>query len=289
MKVNQVQKELRSVSHPRDRRVRQLEKKEKRLLKMQSKKQAQQDERIKRSMRFLWFRSQCLALGYATDPVPRETIQLLTQLYISRHQEELQEIKNRSNPPAGRIKEIEALYAQEMAMFHTGGLEVPAMSSSDDVEILTTIWDGIPETSSVLETELVKDPGNLRNEKLCALKEKLATLDAVREQAGAVLPRRFSKKTERNLKKSVKHMEKADDIRKRGASKLLKKQKERSKKESKSALAEMRQVFLFLIARISNVNNRCSFCIHFTVYAISFFSPCLASKNLKTKTDESGV
>lgn len=245
----QLRRETQALTHPRDRKVRQLQKKEKRLSKMMNRKQMQTNARLLKVMRFIWFRTQCVALGYTTTPVPADVIPLLVQLYINRNLDELMELKSRPNPPAGRIKEIETVYAEEMEAFKGSGLEIPVLTNSDDVEILTEIWDGIPETSCVVETALVPQPDSLDEVKLNQIQSQLVSLDSVREEAVAVLPRRMAKKTEKLLrsknekKKSVKRMDGADDIRRRTAAKQSSKQKERSKKETKEALAKLRKDF----------------------------------------------
>lgn len=246
----QLRRETQALTHPRDRKVRQLQKKEKRLSKMMNRKQMQSNARLLKVMRFIWFRAQCLALGYTTAPVPSDIIPLLVQLYINRNLDELRDIKARPNPPVGRIKEIETVYAEEMEAFKGSGLEIPVLSNSDDVEILTQIWDGIPETSCVIETMLVPQPEPLNESMMNQIKSQLVPLDSVREEAVAVLPRRMAKKTEKlrskninEKKKSVKHMVAADDIRRRTATKLRTKRIERSKKETKEALSKLRKDF----------------------------------------------
>lgn len=243
MKKNgKLEKEIQALSHPRDRKVRQLQKKEKRMSKMAKRKQTQNDIKIKKAMRFLWFRTQCIALGRTTSPLNEEEAVVLTKLYISRHQEELQIIKSRSNPPIGRIKEIELLYREEHEAFQSSGLEIPVVTSSDEIEILTTIWDGLPETSSVLNTEFVHDR-ETSVECLNAIKKQLMHLDNVREAAKEVLPRRMTKKIKsiQKQKTSVKAMDNTSDIRRRTASKHIKKQKEMRKSQYEAALAQLRE------------------------------------------------
>lgn len=239
-----IHKERKNVCHPRDRKVRQLEKKEKHILKKENRRINQKNERAKRAMRFLWFRKQCQALG--SHPMSEEEIILLTQLYINRHLDELAELKTRINLPKGRITEIQSCLADELSQFQGSGFEVPVLSNSDDVEILTQIWDGIPETSCVVETEFVQSSESIDEGKLQALKKRLVSLEEIRQEALNVIPQRLAKKslklqeTRKNVKKSVKKMDTPEEIRHRIAVKRTKKQKERNKAESRAVLAGLR-------------------------------------------------
>lgn len=245
-KTQQINKEKMQLPHPRDRKVRQLQRKEKRFLKLESRKQVQVDARIQRAMRFLWFRTQCLALGYHTK-VPVDDVPILVQLYVDRHEDELRQLKALNSPPAGRIKEIEALHAKEKEMFTNSGFEVPILTSSDDFEILTEIWDGIPETASVLTAEFVKLPSTGLNEnRKQELKNKLTSLDEVRQSVVKVLPHRYSKKAIENshrlrAKKSVKKMGSMEEVQQRTLTKGKAKRDMQRKQEVRATLSKMRE------------------------------------------------
>lgn len=245
-KLQQLTKEKMQLRHPRDRKVRQLQRKEKRYLKLESRKQVQVDARVQRAMRFLWFRTQCLALGYHST-VPVDDVPILVQLYIDRHDDELRQLKSLKNPPAGHIKELEVLHTKEQEMFTVSGFEIPVLTNSDDFEILTEIWDGIPETASVLTTEFVTAPSaGLISDRMQELKNKLTSLDEVRQSAVKVLPNRFSKKAIKNVhrlqaKRSIKKMDSAEEVQLRTLTKGKAKRDVLRKQEVRATLSKMRE------------------------------------------------
>lgn len=244
-KARQVRKEKAQLPHPRDRKVRQLERKEHRLKKLEKRKQFQEEARIQRALRFLWFRTQCFALEYKTV-VPSDDVPVLIQLYIDRHEDELRHLKSLKNPPAGRIKEINALSREEQEAFMSSGFEIPILTTSDDFDILTEIWDGCPETASVLTTEFVRAPCiGICEERKRELKDRLASLDEIRMNAAAVLPRRFAKKAIKNMncvkeKKSVKKMDSSKEVQQRTVAKHKAKSEKKRKMEVDATLSKMR-------------------------------------------------
>lgn len=237
---NKLRKEAQAVSHPRDRKVRQLQKKEKHVVKMEQRKQAQVDIRLRKAVGFLWFRVQCIALEFTATAVPAGIIPSLVQLYINRNLDELTELKGRRQPPTGRIREIQGLYDEEMAAFQSCGLEVPVLNSDEEVEVLTQIWDGLPETAAVIRTEMVKVGPLMSDAEFLNLASKLVPLQDVHCRAANTLPRRLHKELSTQRQKSVKSGPSVETIRLRDRQKHASKQQQRSKQERKAALDELR-------------------------------------------------
>lgn len=247
MKKNrQISTEKLQLPHPRDRKVRQLQRKEQRLRKLERRKEIQEDIRIQKALRFLWFRMQCLALKYE-KVVPDDDIPILIELYIGRHEDELLQLKSLTNPPTGRIREIEAVFTEEREKFMNSGFEIPVLTDNNDFEILTEIWDGLPETASVIATEFVKGPsGGVNDVRKRELKNRLIPLDDVRMNATEVLPRRFSRKAVKNSnlrkeKKSVKKMDSVKEVQQRALAKGNAKSEMKRKQEVRAILAKYRE------------------------------------------------
>ncbi|GET93739.1 hypothetical protein, conserved [Leishmania tarentolae] len=189
-------REKRAVPHPRDRSVRQLEKKEKRAIRLDAQKNKLKMEKTLQLMRFFWFREQCIALGYTTTAVPEETVVQLVHLYVNRNKEELSALRLQRNPPVGRIKVLEAtLQAEEDELHSAKGLRVPSMTDADDVEILTEIWDGAPETVTVVPLSSVSMQHSTppTKEALEQLLQRLRPVGDIRKEAPVTLPKRAVK------------------------------------------------------------------------------------------------
>ncbi|KAK7202266.1 hypothetical protein NESM_000298100 [Novymonas esmeraldas] len=189
-------RETRAVPHPRDRAVRQLEKREKRIVRLDEQKTRLKTEQALRLMRFFWFREQCLALGYTSSAVPEDTVALLAQLYVDRNKEELAALRAQRNPPAGRIKVLEATLQAELDELHsTKGLRLPSLADADDVEILTEIWDGAPETATVVPVAgfSMQRRAPPAPDALARLSQRLRPVAEVRDEAPGTRPRRVVK------------------------------------------------------------------------------------------------
>jgi translation machinery-associated protein 16 len=189
-------REKRAVPHPRDRSVRQLEKKEKRAIRLDAQKTRLKTEQTLQLMRFFWFREQCIALNYTTTAVPDDVVALLAQLYVERNDDEVAVLKMQRNPPLGRIKTLEATRQREMdELMSVKGLRVPSLSAADDVEILTDIWDGTKETVTVVRAvgfSMASRPAPSRAA-LAQLSERLRPVADVRDEAPVTLPKRAVK------------------------------------------------------------------------------------------------
>lgn len=174
-----------TISHPRDRRVRQLSKKEKRNEKLEAQKARRRSEEALRVLRFCWFREQCLALGHTTTPVPARTVELLTRLYVDRNVDEVAALRAERNPQTGRIGKLEALREHELRQMHSAeGIAIPSLGDADDVEILTTVWDGAADTVSVVAATtltLGAEEGEDEKESRRALAAKLRPIEELRE------------------------------------------------------------------------------------------------------------
>ncbi|KAG5490803.1 hypothetical protein JKF63_00925 [Porcisia hertigi] len=191
-----IAREKRAVPHPRDRSVRQLEKKEKRAARLDAQKNKLKMEQALQFMRFFWFREQCIALGCKTSAVPDETVAQLVQLYVDRNKEEMSALRALRNPPVGRIRVLEATLQSEEDELHSAkGLRVPSMTNADDVEILTEIWDGAQETVTVVpltgfSMQHRKSP---TKEALEKLRQCLRPVTEIRQETPVTLPKRAVK------------------------------------------------------------------------------------------------
>lgn len=246
-------REKREVPHPRDRSVRQLEKKEKRAIRLDAQKSRLRTEQTLHLMRFFWFREQCVALGYTTAAVPDDVVALLAQLYVERNDEEVAELKAQRNPPLGRIKTLEATRQQEMdELASAKGLRIPSLGDADDVEILTDIWDGTKETVTVVAAvgfSAMNRPAPTR-EALAQLSERLRPVSEVRDEAPVTLPKRAVKfhaaqfPAANQSRKSVS-VKKTDDslsgVKSRAKAREEAKRQKRLKEQRTAALAGRRQ------------------------------------------------
>ncbi|CAM44422.1 conserved hypothetical protein [Leishmania braziliensis MHOM/BR/75/M2904] len=185
-------REKRAVPHPRDRSVRQLEKKEKRAIRLDAQKTRLKTEKMLQLMRFFWFREQCITLGYTTAAVPDETVAQLVQLYVGRNKEEMSALQMQRNPPVGRIKALEAtLQVEEDELHSAKGLRVPNMTDAHDVEILTEIWDGTQETVTVVPVTgfSMQHRTPPTKEALEELLQRLRPVAEIRKEAPVKLPK----------------------------------------------------------------------------------------------------
>lgn len=245
-KVDRIVREKRTVSHPRDRKVRQLERKEKREVRLAEQKERLKSEQTQRLVRYFWFREQCIALGYVDRAVPEEEILLLAQLYIDRNRDEIAQLKQERNPPTGRIRQLEAARVGEMDAFRSAkGLDVPSLADADDVEILTQIWDGLAETVVVVPSASVSlGTRALSPQKLAAVSARLRPIEEVRTRATPLLPRRAVKMAQQARparRVSVKYQDQSlAAVKARGVRSLGQKQQRRLKQGRKTALDSRR-------------------------------------------------
>lgn len=245
-------REKREVPHPRDRSVRQLEKKERRAIRLGIQKTRLKTEQALQLMRFFWFREQCIALGYTMTAVPDDVVAQLAQLYVERNDEEVAELKAQRNPPRGRIKALEATRQQEMdELASAKGLRVPNLADADDVEILTEIWDGTKETATVVSAVGFSMAGRAAPSRaaLAQLAGSLRPVAEVREEAPVTLPKRavkfraarFSAASERKKNSSVKKTEDSlAGIKTRAKAREEAKRQKRLKEQRSAALSGRR-------------------------------------------------
>ncbi|CCW63243.1 unnamed protein product [Phytomonas sp. EM1] len=236
-------REVKQLSHPRDRRVRQLEKKEKRNKRLVGNKNKIKAAEAQKVARFFWFREQCKALGCTHKPIFSDDVLPLIQLYINRNQKEISELKSLRNPPHGSIKQLEMMFEAEMDAFRsTKGVAIPSLVDADDVEILTEIWDGQAETAVVVPVQHVSLGQKVIDEnKLHALEARIKSIDAVRQEGMSVLPKLFKSNTKakKTEKKSVKRQVTIpEELQKRS---ILKSKKMQQKKQSEVREALLRE------------------------------------------------
>lgn len=238
-------REKSQLCHPRDRRVRQMEKKDKRTARLAMQKDRLTLDKALRNMRLFWFRQQCIALGYLMDPVPRDRILPLVQLYINRNEGEIEVLRKCRNPPNGRIKQLQQVMEVEMDAFRSAkGIEIPVLTTGDDVEILTSIWDGEPETAVVVPVTGVSiGAGKVDAEGIHSLQQLLRPMVEVRSVATKIMPKRSLRFSETGAKKvSVKSLasSSADAVTQRSRTNAVEKQHARLKKNRRKVMERAR-------------------------------------------------
>lgn len=185
------QKAVQALAHPRDRRTRQLEKYEKRADRLAGQKNKHKMIEDRLHVRFLWFREQCQALGYTHTRVPEDHVLPLVQLFIDRNDEEMQLLRSTRNAPRGQLRRLEAAREVDMdALRSSKGFTVPSLRRSEDVEILTSIWDGLAATMVVVPRASVSLGAR---QSVCAvtvakLRQLLKPLEQVHADSEALLP-----------------------------------------------------------------------------------------------------
>lgn len=187
------------LAHPEDRRVRQLERKQARFNRADNQATKRKQDKERMLARTIWFREQCIALGYTKEAVPAELVVPLVRLFIGRNAAEIAELKQMRNPPLGRIRLLEHMTLDEVTALRSGkGFEIPVLESADEVEILTEMWDLLPETAVVLERTTVStggrtEPTEAERAVMRELQSRLRPIAEVRADAEAVLPTRVHK------------------------------------------------------------------------------------------------
>lgn len=258
------------LAHPRDRKVRQLEKRQARADRVSGQELKRKQEKERQLLRMIWFREQCIALGHTKKAIPRAWWLPLVRLFIGRNDAELASLKAMRNPPVGRIRVLEHMIEEEMGELRSSkGFEIPSLGSDDEVEILTEVWDCLLETSVVLEKDYVTMPASSKDEEDAGvvqreLAARLKPIDEVRAAAVSVLPRRAQRFTEQRRallspggsrekaaakvamrKTSVKqlHADSGAEQRARVKETARRKQQSNLKKHRESALAMRRNAF----------------------------------------------
>ncbi|KAG8343825.1 putative Translation machinery associated protein 16 [Trypanosoma vivax] len=229
------------ISHPKARKVRQLERQTRRQERLSVNEEKRHAKALLECTRFIWFREQCLALGRTQAAFSHAEAKALTTLYVSRNDEELAALKNQRNPPVGRIKTIEALKTSELDLFNSSkGIAIPDIMDSDNLEILTTIWDGRANTIGVVPRVALCCADPVDQATLDVLKAKLLPVDEVREKAAPVTPKRALKFQVAKRKESVKKLADAQGVAQRSRKRASEAQQKRLKMERKSALNALR-------------------------------------------------
>lgn len=137
---------LGSLPHPKDRKVGQFQKQQRRAAKISAQKDALSSKQNLVVFRFLWFREQVQYLldnGLLQVPLLPSDLSILLRLYLSRNDAEVAVLKSFRNPPAGRIKQLCAVKQVEEDQFQsTKGLLVPNLLTDAGVHALVSNWDG---------------------------------------------------------------------------------------------------------------------------------------------------
>ncbi|KAH9578176.1 Translation machinery-associated protein 16 [Trypanosoma melophagium] len=230
--------------HPNSRKVKQLHRQSRRDERINKQEKKLHAQELLEAMRFFWFREQCLTLGRSRSAFAPEESQALTLIYLSRNDDEIASLKSLRNPPAGRIKTIEALKTSEFDAFHSSkGIVVPDIADEDTVEILTEIWDGRSDTVGVVPRCSLSFNSSLSTkvaEIMEQLKEKLEPIDKVREEARSVAPKKALKFQKQKRTQSVKKLEKFEEVALRSKTRAAARQQKRLK-EARRAMVNSKR------------------------------------------------
>ncbi|CAD2213258.1 Translation machinery-associated protein 16, putative [Angomonas deanei] len=198
-----VAREVKSLSHPRDRRVRQIEKREKRGLRVLQQKERQKNQHQQRLNRYEWLKDSVFLLGVAQSEagcLSEEDVLLLVQVYIERHIREANKLRRERNHPRGLVKQLHNAYEAEMAELRsTQGMMVPQLDTPKAVAKLLE-WDGTMEGSKSLDTVTVSlDTRVLERAKVDEVAALLVDVDGEEHQKTARAKRVGVKKTARRV------------------------------------------------------------------------------------------
>ncbi|EAN78173.1 Protein of unknown function (DUF2962), putative [Trypanosoma equiperdum] len=202
------------VTHPKSRKVRQLQRQSRREKRISEQKGKRNAKAALEAARFFWFREQCLALGRTKLAFSREEAQVLTEQYLKRNDEEIVALKSMRNPTAGRIKILEAMKTSEADDFNSSkGIVIPDITNSDNLEILTSIWDGRADTAGVVRrVGLTRTGVSPAAPAVTELEGKLLTIDEVRERSIDFTSRKARKFQTMKRVQSVKKTPTAEDV-----------------------------------------------------------------------------
>ena len=162
--------------HPSCRKIDQMQRQMRHNLKESDAKNRQKAVRGKFAMRAAWLREQITNVcGVGNIPSATE-LQALATHFVRRHDEELNALRERRNPPQGQIKLMERFRQSEVDELRTPpGLEMPDVSTDEHLAALMA-WDGAEQSATKLRRAPIRGPlrGTPEDE---AVKAKLADFE----------------------------------------------------------------------------------------------------------------
>lgn len=142
------------VVHPDSRRVKQLRRTLRHNLKADNVKTKLRQQRSALGARFEWFKdsiTKTCGIGAPTEAI----VAALAELFIHRHDAEIEKLKQERNPPRGKIKMLQEGVALEESMLTSSkGLQFPWVTNPDVLELVMK-WDGDEETVPRIKTAAV--------------------------------------------------------------------------------------------------------------------------------------
>jgi hypothetical protein len=142
------------VLHPHSRRVTQLRRQMRRNIKTDIIKTRQKNQRSAIAARLHWFRD-ALKEVYPLGAPTAEVMAALAEVFIRRHDAEVEFHKKARNVPKGQIRMLLRIKDTETAQLDSAkGLEVPIATNQDGLKALIE-WDGTNATAGKVHTEPV--------------------------------------------------------------------------------------------------------------------------------------
>lgn len=142
--------------HPHARKIDQMQRQMRHNLKEHDAKSRQKAKRSQFSIRAAWFREQIprvCGLGNAPSAIE---LKALATLFVRRHDEELNALRARRNPPSGQIKLMERFRQAEMDEFKgPPGMEIPRTGTDEELAALFS-WTGDEASVAKLKREHVQ-------------------------------------------------------------------------------------------------------------------------------------
>jgi hypothetical protein len=256
-------KEVKSLPHPKDRKVDQLQRRLRREIRLDTQKDFLSSKQALTASRFFWFREQVQAIvsaepHRAASGFTADELVALTSLNVDRNVEEVNELKSIRNPPAGRIKHLNNVRQTEYDQFASvKGITVPNVLDAASLEILLTIWDGDDRTiTCVPMTQCSKHGKKSIEADVAKFQSMIKSTEKVREEQLNVHAtsqlRRFTsegteakarstlKKNREERKKSVKAGKAAGEIAESGKKRRVLQQQAMTKSRRQAAVAASR-------------------------------------------------
>lgn len=183
-----VQHKLKSIPHPKDRKIDQLQRQMRHNYKLEANKDKRKSLDALTAARFYWFRCQLQTLASQPDSFyTPEVLEALIQMHIERNVQEIADMKKeKKRVQTGRINYLEEQMKYESQLFATKGLPAPDITDKEIREIMLEIWDGDGRTVNCVPMSNVVRK-NYPN--VTSIKNQLATMlqsiDEVRDQQEA--------------------------------------------------------------------------------------------------------
>jgi hypothetical protein len=253
---------IKSLPHPKDRKVDQLQRKLRREVRLDSQKDHLNSKQALVASRFFWFRDQVQAI-VAADPSRKvngftdDEVAALASLNVDRNNDEVAELKTLRNPPAGRIKHLNNMRQSELDQLNSvKGITVPDLSKGECLDILLDVWDGDDRTITCVPLSQCSKVGKNVADALSKFQAVIRSTHEVREeQLNLHAPsklRRFTSegteakarknltKTREERKKSVKVGKASGEVAESGRKRRVLQQQSRTKIRRQAAVAASR-------------------------------------------------